>query len=298
MIFLDPMSDIAFKKLFGDQAKSEIVISFLNSILGRKEGENIVSVVITDPYNNPDTKWLKTSIVDVRCVDQSGKNYIIELQVESQDDYPERSQYYAALAMARQLKIGGEYGSVMPVIFVGVLDFNLFDDPAYLSHHKILNTKTYAHSLQHLEFHFIELQKFHKNIDQLDDLVDKWIYLLKNAATLNTIPKQLKSPAALVEAMEVLEEGNMSPAELTVYDRFVDARRVAESIKKTQLRIGREEGLEQGREEGRHEGRQEGRHEVLCEMAFKLLLQFSPEEVAQMTGLSIEEIKSIVSEKR
>ncbi len=279
MIFLDPMSDIAFKKLFGDQAKSEIVISFLNSILGRQEGEKIVSVVIiTDPYNNPDTKWLKTSIVDVRCVDQSGKNYIIELQVESQDDYPERSQYYAALAMARQLKIGGEYGSVMPVIFVGVLDFNLFDDPAYLSHHKILNTKTYVHSLQHLEFHFIELQKFHKNIDELDDLVDKWIYLLKNAAMLNTIPKQFKSPAALVEAMEVLEEGNMSPAELTAYDRFVDARRVAESVKQTQLRMGREEGREESR----------------VEVARNMLVDgLSIAKVAMYSGLTIEQIKKL-----
>lgn len=138
MIFLDPMSDIAFKKLFGDQAKPNIVISFLNSILARQEGEKIVTVTITDPFNTPDTEWLKTSIVDVRCVDQSGKNYIIELQVEFQDDYPQRSQYYASLAIARQLKRGGRYNEVMPVIFIAVLDFKLFNDPDYISHFKIL----------------------------------------------------------------------------------------------------------------------------------------------------------------
>ncbi|MBY0353399.1 Rpn family recombination-promoting nuclease/putative transposase [Candidatus Babeliales bacterium] len=294
MLFLDPMSDIAFKKLFGDQAKQEIVISFLNSVLGCKEGEKIVSVVITDPYNTPDTKWLKTSIVDVRCVDQSGRNYIIELQVECQNDYPERSQYYAALAMARQLKIGGQYGSVMPVIFVGVLDFNIFEEPDYLTHHKILNTKTYAHSLRHLEFHFIELQKFNKTLEQLDDVIDKWIYLLKNAATLNTIPKQLKTPMVLEEAMEVLEEGNMSPAELTAYDRFVDARRVAESVKETQIMMGRE----QGRAQGRAQGREQGREEAQRDMVLKMLSKLSINQVADITGLSVDEIKKIKALKK
>ncbi|MBY0353418.1 Rpn family recombination-promoting nuclease/putative transposase [Candidatus Babeliales bacterium] len=277
MFFLDPMIDIAFKKLFGDQAKQEIVISFLNSVLGCKEGEKIVKVVITDPYNTPDTKWLKTSIVDVRCVDQSGKHYVIELQVESQDDYPERSQYYAALAMARQLKIGGEYESVMPVIFIGVLDFNIFEDAEYLTHHKILNTKTHTHSLRHLEFHFIELRKFNKTLEDLDNLVDKWIYLLKNASTLNTIPKQFKSTVALKEAMEVLEEGNMSPEELSAYDHFIDARRVAKSIKKTQIRHGMRQGIKKTQRS----------------IALNLLSQLSIDHVARATGLSVDEVKKI-----
>ena len=42
MIFLDPKSDIAFKKLFGDIAHKNILISFLNSVLERIEGEKIV----------------------------------------------------------------------------------------------------------------------------------------------------------------------------------------------------------------------------------------------------------------
>ncbi|MBX9830875.1 Rpn family recombination-promoting nuclease/putative transposase [Candidatus Babeliales bacterium] len=283
MIFLDPTIDIAFKKLFGDQAKQEILISFLNSVLGCKEGEKIVSVVITDPYNTPDTPWLKTSIVDIRCIDQRGRNYIVELQVENQDDYPERSQYYAALAMARQLKIGGKYGSVMPVIFIGILDFDLFEnDSDYLTHHKILNTKTHAHSLRHLEFHFIELKKFNKSLDQLDNVIDKWIFLLKNASTLTNVPKQLTIPAVLKEAMEVLEQGSMSQEELTAYDRFIDARRVAESVKETNIK----------------EGMQKGREETQCDMVLKMLSKLSIDQVADITGLSIDAVEKIKALKK
>ena len=273
MIFLDPTTDLAFKKLFGDQAKKEILISFLNSVLNRQEGEKIVDITVTNPYNDPDADWLKLSIVDVRCVDQQGKNYIVEVQVEPQDDYPERSQYYASMAIARQLKTKGRYREVMPVIFVGILDFNLFESSNYIHHHLILNTKTYEHALRHLEFYFIELRKFHKTIDQLDNVTDKWIYLLKNASELDKVPPQLKNPVELEEAMDVLKQGNLSPEELAAYDRFVDARRVAESIKDTQMRMIREE--------------------VKLEIAQQLLSKFDAQEVARLTGLSLDEINQI-----
>jgi hypothetical protein len=75
MIYLDPKSDIAFKKLFGSITHKNILISFLNSILQRPEGLKIVDVVINDPTNVPDTRSSKLSIVDVRCTDQSGCLY-------------------------------------------------------------------------------------------------------------------------------------------------------------------------------------------------------------------------------
>ena len=277
MIFLDPTTDLAFKKLFGDQAKKEILISFLNSVLNRKEGEKIINVTMTNPYNDPDVDWLKLSIVDVRCVDQQGKNYIVEVHVEPQNDYPERSQYYASHAIARQLKSKGKYREVMPVIFVGILDFNLFESPDYVQHHLILNAKTYEHALRHLEFYFIELRKFHKTIDQLDNVTDKWIYLLKNASTLDKIPLQLKNPIELEEAMDALKQGNLSQEELMAYDRFVDARRVAESVRDTALQMGHEQGLKQGR----------------IEIARQLLSKLDVQEIARITGLSPDEINQL-----
>ncbi|HCL57198.1 MAG TPA: hypothetical protein DHW82_09360 [Spirochaetia bacterium] len=37
MKFLDPTNDVAFKKIFGNDQKKEILISFLNSLLGLKD---------------------------------------------------------------------------------------------------------------------------------------------------------------------------------------------------------------------------------------------------------------------
>ena len=51
---------------------------------------------------------------------------------------------------------------------------------------------------------------------------------------------------------------------------------------------------EKGREEGRQEGLQEGRQERDREIALKMLKRDRPlKEIAEDTGLSIEEIKSL-----
>ena len=180
-MYLDPKSDMVFKKLFGSSAHKNILMSFLNSVLERGEGLHIVDVVINDPSNVAETPLSKASIVDVRCTDQQNNQYIIEMQVISQKDYAARAQYYSALALGRQLGSGEKYEKLVPVIFVGILNFALFETKNYMSHHVILDNKTYTRELKHLEFHFIELKKFSKELEELNTILDKWIYFLRNA---------------------------------------------------------------------------------------------------------------------
>lgn len=313
MKFLDPTIDIAFKRLFGNNAKPEIVISFLNNILELPPEAQICSVVITDPHNQPDTLWLKKSVVDVRCTDQQGRNFIIEIQVENQKDYTERSQYYASLAVARQLEIGDGYTKVMPVIFIGILNFNLFDDPDYLSRHLILNTKTYKQELKHLSFAFIELPKFTKTIDQLESVADKWIYLIKHAAKMDSVPTQLQAPSAIGSALDLLNQGSMSRNELAIYDDLVDSRRVEESIRRTLIETSKKAGLEEGLKEGLKEGMEagmekgiekgiekgmeagieKGSKERALTIAKRLSTTMTAAEIATITGLSVDEINNL-----
>lgn len=285
MVFLNPLSDIAFKKIFGNQANKSILISFLNSILNKAEGELIVDVTILDPYNNPDTELLKLSIVDVRCLDQRGVQYIVEVQARYQDFYPERSQYYASLAISRQLQKGAHYREIMPIIFIGVLGFSRFKSPEYISHHKILNTKTHEHALKHMEWHFIELTKFTKKLEDLQTISDKWLYLLANAPKLHTIPVQLQKPEPVEHALELLEEGKLSPQELAAYDRYLDALRVEYDVQTSAQRIGREEGIKEGIKEGEANAKRT--------IALQLLSKLSIEEVSHITGLSVQQLKKL-----
>jgi hypothetical protein len=53
MKFADPKNDLAFKKIFGDENKTEVLISFLNSILDFKGKQQIKKATIANPYQVP-----------------------------------------------------------------------------------------------------------------------------------------------------------------------------------------------------------------------------------------------------
>jgi len=306
MVFLDPKTDIAFKKLFGDSAHKNVAISFLNSILDRKEGEKIVDVVMNDPYNHPETiivdsptktpeidseekqKSSKSSIVDVRCTDQSGNRYIVEMQVVRQTDYPERAQYYSALALGRQLKSTEPFRTLDPVIFIGVLDFNFFSNPHYVCHHLILDQETHSRELKHLSFHFVELKKFNKKLDELITLSDKWIYFLKNVHNMETIPSNLKNPD-MEDAFHILNKSTWSLEQLEQYDRLLDAIRSEPGKRAAAKEEGREEGLAEGLAKGETKGK--------LEAAKQFLKILDVETVAKTTGLDIEIVRKLKSEQ-
>ena len=50
MKFADPKNDIAFKRIFGDENHTEVLISFLNSVLDFKGEKKIKEVKIANPF--------------------------------------------------------------------------------------------------------------------------------------------------------------------------------------------------------------------------------------------------------
>ena len=284
--YLNPKNDIAFKKLFGDMAHKDIVISFLNSILERKEGRKIIDVTINDPNNLPETnspeEQSKSSIVDVRCTDQLKNQYIIEMQVATQKYYAIRAQYYSTLAFSRQLGEKERYDTLLPVIFVGVLDFNLFDDDDYLCHNLIIDTKTQVQKFNCLEFHILELKKFKKKLEELTTLAEKWIYFLSNAHEQNKVPDNL---VELKEAFLVLNKTNWEIKELNEYELALDRMR-SEAGK---IDFATEKGIEIGKAEGEKN--------TQVKIAKQLLGVLDVETIAEKTGLDIETVKKLKLEQ-
>ncbi|MEO5372544.1 MAG: Rpn family recombination-promoting nuclease/putative transposase, partial [Magnetococcus sp. DMHC-1] len=70
MKFIDPRIDYAFKKIFGSEDAKDVLISFLESLLGLDGDRRIVELAILDPFLAPKIKGLKSSILDVKCRDQ------------------------------------------------------------------------------------------------------------------------------------------------------------------------------------------------------------------------------------
>ena len=95
-------------------------------------------------------------------IDEKKKNYIVEMQVEEPDGFENRVHYYTNKDFVSQIAEGKEYVIFNPLIFIGVIKFNFFSNPSYLTRHILLDAKTDAHELKGTEYNFVELLKFDK----------------------------------------------------------------------------------------------------------------------------------------
>ena len=80
MKFADPKNDIAFKKIFGDENKTSVLISFLNSILNFKNNKQIKSLTIVNPYQIPQLKDYKNTVLDIKAKNQDDEEFILHNQ--------------------------------------------------------------------------------------------------------------------------------------------------------------------------------------------------------------------------
>jgi predicted transposase/invertase (TIGR01784 family) len=104
--FLDPKNDLAFRRIFGSEKNKDILIHFINDVLGLEGSDQIQEVTFQPTIQEPEIAVKKQSAVDVLCKDANGVLIIVEMQVAPQEGFEKRAQYYAAKAYSRQLNKG------------------------------------------------------------------------------------------------------------------------------------------------------------------------------------------------
>ena len=217
MKFVDIKNDIAFRKIFGNDKKTEILISFLNAVMHLEGNKRIKSITIANPFQLPILPNMKTSIIDVKARDFKGDTFIVEMQVADVSGMDKRLLYYTSKEYSQQIVSGEKYTELTPVIFIGIFDFDFTTGTEYLSHHTICNVETKEQVIKDMDFYFIELTKFNKLAKDLNDITDKWIYFIKEAENLDVIPSNLNDEG-LKEAYQDANQNTWSQAELDAYN--------------------------------------------------------------------------------
>jgi predicted transposase/invertase (TIGR01784 family) len=249
MKFVDVKNDVAFRKIFGNENRKEVLISFLNAVLLLEKNNKIIDVDILTPYQLPALKGGKVTIVDVKAKDQNQKTYIVEMQVAEVEGFDKRVLYYASKSYSAQIERGDEYEKLNPTFFIGILDFEVTKNPGYISRHKIVDIETGESFIKDIEFNFIELPKFNKPAEELTTIVDQWVYFIKNAENLEVIPENINDEG-LRFAYQDAAKHNWTKEELEAYDyalmreqddrgrMSLAAKRALESVAKSLLKSG------------------------------------------------------------
>ncbi|WP_265023239.1 Rpn family recombination-promoting nuclease/putative transposase [Wolbachia endosymbiont (group A) of Epistrophe grossularia] len=296
--FLDPKNDVSFKRIFGTEKNRDILIHFLNDILGFTGKNEIKDIEFLSTIQDPDIAAKKQSIVDVLCRDSTGAQYICEMQVAKTKGFEKRAQYYAAKAYSRQADKGDQYHNLKEIIFIAIADCVLFPNKSeYKSKHTIRDEDTNEHDLKDFYFIFIELPKFPKNKeDQLENIVEKWVYFFRYAdeTSEEELEKIIGSDVIIKKAYEELNRFNWSEKEFIAYEQEIKRILDEQAVLAQKLDDATAKGREEGREEGIQIGHEKGRKAEKIEVAKNSLKAgVSIDVIAQITGLSTDEIQKL-----
>ena len=318
MRYLDPKADLTFKRVFGEHP--DLVISLLNALLPIKEGEEILSVEYLPSEMVPENPLRKNSIVDVRCRDQQGRQYIVEMQMIWSPEFMQRVLFNSAKAYVRQLKGGEQYELLEPVYSLNLVN-EVFEPELkeYYHYYQLVHVLHTERVIDGLHLVFVELPKFTPHTFTEKRMQALWLRFLTEIQT-NTrqAPQDLLADPQIRKALSIVEESAYTDEQLLGYDKFWDvisvektlfysanrrgmkqglAQGLAQGIAQG-LAQGREQGLAQGREQGlaqgREEGREEGREQEKIHIAQKMkALGMDTKTIEQVSGLTAEQIEQL-----
>ena len=283
--YVNPYTDFGFKLLFGTAMNKELLISFLNSLLHGREV--IKDVTFLNAEHLGTQEYDRKAVFDVYCENEQGEKFLVEMQKGEQQFFKDRSVFYSTFPIREQAKRGNWDYELKAVYTIGILNFVFNENDDEYFHHEVKLMDVYTKEVFYdkLTFVYLEMPKFNKQEHELVTMFDKWLFVLRNLATL------LERPAALQERIftrlfEAAEIAKFSKRELYEYeDSLKNFRDMYSVITTAELK---------GEARGRAEGREEGRAEERLGNARKLkALGIDSSIIAQATGLSAEEIAKL-----
>ena len=224
--YLDPKVDFLFKKIFGEN--KEILISFLNSFLPLEDEQEVVKIEYLSPELVPVTPLGKNSIVDVRCTDNHGRAFIVEMQSEWTNIFRKRLIVNGSKAIIKQLDKQSvedatkRFQDLQTVYVLAAVNSVFSDGNDWYHILKIMNPKNHAVVLDGLEFILLELPKFTPETWSLahKKLAILWLRFLKEIdGYYNELPKELTSNKLIFSAIQKCEEAALTSEEREAYER-------------------------------------------------------------------------------
>ena len=265
MRYLDPKADLTFKKVFGEHP--DLVMSLLNALLPLKAGEEITDIEYLPAEMVPENPLRKNSIVDVRCKDKCGRQYLVEMQMVWSPEFQQRVLFNASKAYVRQVKIGEKYELLQPVYSLNLVN-EIFEPEltGFYHYYKMVHIEHTEKVIDGLHLIFVELPKFNPRNYSEKKMQVLWLrYLTEINDNTREVPADLLENPQIKKAVSVLEESAFTDAQLLGYEKFWDIISVEKTLYnsgwKKGVTEGRAEGILKGVEEGRMEGRMEGREE-------------------------------------
>ena len=290
--YINFYTDFAFKKLFGTEINKDLLISFLNALLQGREEIKDISYLNTEHLGTQE--YDRRAVFDVYCTNEQGEYFLVEMQKGEQQFFKDRSLYFSSFAIREQAPRGNWDYDLKGIYTIGILNFCFHSqDPSYYHEVKLMDTATEEVFYDKVTFIYLEMPKFTKTESELETLLDKWLYAIRNLASLMDRPRALQEKV-FQHLFEAAELAKFAPKDRYAYEESLKNYRDWYSVMKTAEMKGHAAGHAAGLEEGRAEGRAEGAHEAKLSAAAKLKNMGLPiSDIVKATSLTVDEITQL-----
>ena len=262
---INRINDCFIRYLFSAEGSENIVLSFINSVMKNLDFETFVKVEILNPFSL--SKYLKSkeSIMDIRCVTESGQVVIIEIQLQGNNEFIYRSLFYWAKGYSVMLDRGENYNKLQALIIINILDFKLIENIDDIHTCYVLKEIKHNNILtDHCQIHYLELPKFNNNTNIKDIKKEflSWIKFFKG----EDMKSLLKEDTVFELVKEKSESFLCDNPLIDTYkrkeiDEYFNKRMLDYEIKNAMnkgIQEGMEKGIQEGMEKGIEKGIQEG----------------------------------------
>ena len=276
IVCIDLMSDFGFKKVFLNQ---RFIKHFLDAMLNK----DVKDIRYLPTEHIGETPWEKKSFFDICCrIDD--EDYIIEMQLEGDDNFKDRMRVYESKHIVSQVHSGESY--TLPKIYV--IAFVNFNFKPKLPKGKYLREVLECDVLNRQIFddkvvrYFIEMPNFALGEEDCVDVFSKWIYSIKNAKMCKEDKLPFTDDMVFKDLWSDVRFLNLTREEQFAYLHEQWARqdeiwqRNTERINWTKK--GREEGIAEGKIEAAKNMKADG---------------MSNELICKYTGLSLDIVESL-----
>ena len=277
-------SDIFFRYLFGSPENEDLLVDFINAVF-RDTGKKIISrATVLNPFNLKDSFNAKESILDIKAATDDGRLLNIELQVIGSSLYRKRIAYYLAKLHTSQLTTGDDYGKIVQTVGIHIVDFELenSDKNIHNCYHLYSESNRDLCLTDDLEVHVLELPKLRNNL-KIDRRLLGWLEFFEEEEEGKNMDAVIEKNPKLTRAEEL-------------FKRFTEN----EELNRYEAKVKYERDLrywaECYAEKKYNEAREEGEHKKAVETAKNALsMNLTPEQIASLTGLSVEVIQDLAS---
>ena len=218
--FINPFTDVGFKRIFGQAINKDLLIDFLNALLvGERQ---VKDITFLDKELLPVFQKDRGVIYDIYCTDENGEQFIVEMQNQEQINFRERALYYLSQTIARQGEKGPDWKFTLKSVY-GVFFMN-FE----------LKGSAFTDKMRYI---FLELPAFTKEEAECENDFERWIYVLKNMETLQRLPFKARS-AVFQKLEEIVDIASLTKEERIMYDESLKVYRDNLAVREFNIREG------------------------------------------------------------